>query len=147
MTLKQQLFEDMKQAMRDRNQAKLDTIRYAIAQIKNAEIDRGELDDSAVLLILSKIAKQIKESIADFAQGQRQDLVTQERAKLKIMEAYLPAEMSDEELAKIVDQVVAAYGPSVGAIMGQVMKQVKGRADGGRINQLVQSRLKQNAGT
>ncbi|MBU0979094.1 MAG: GatB/YqeY domain-containing protein [Patescibacteria group bacterium] len=145
MTLKQQLYEDMKQAMRDRDKDKLETIRYAIAQVKNAEIDHGELDDPAVLAILNKVTKQIKEALTDFTQAQRQDLVASEEAKLKIMQAYLPAQMSDQELGQIVDRVIAEHGPNVGAIMGQVMKQVKGQVDGGRVSNMVQSRLKSSS--
>ena len=145
MTLKQQLYEDMKQAMRDRDKDKLETIRYAIAQVKNAEIDHGELDDPAVLAILNKVTKQIKEALTDFTQAQRQDLVASEEAKLKIMQAYLPAQMSGQELGQIVDRVIAEHGPNVGAIMGQVMKQVKGQVDGGRVSNMVQSRLKSSS--
>lgn len=145
MTLKQQLYEDMKQAMRDCDKDKLETIRYAIAQVKNAEIDHGELDDPAVLAILNKVTKQIKEALTDFTQAQRQDLVASEEAKLKIMQAYLPAQMSGQELGQIVDRVIAEHGPNVGAIMGQVMKQVKGQVDGGRVSNMVQSRLKSSS--
>jgi uncharacterized protein len=143
MSLKQQLTDDMKQAMRDRDAKKLETIRYAIAQIKNLEIDKGELDEVAVQVVIKKIGKQIKESISEFTKGDRLDLVEEEEAKLKIMEAYLPEEMGDQDLEKIVDTALATHGENMGAIMGQVMKEVKGLADGGRVTQMVQSKLKQ----
>lgn len=142
MTLKEQLTEDMKNAMRQRDMVKLNTIRFLNAQIKNVEIDQGELDDDGVLKVLQKQVKQMKEAIQEYAKGGRQDLVDDEQAKVAILETYLPQGMSEAEIEAIIDQVLAENeGQPLGPVMGQVMKEVAGRADGGTVSALVKKRF------
>src|SRR3989339_2188511 len=138
MSLKQQLTEDMKTAMKAREAEKLGTIRFLLSAIKNAEIDAGELDDAGIQKVIATQVKQIKESIEEYKKGGREDLVTAEQGKLKVLSAYLPEQMSDEELKQIIQSVIdQSSDKNMGPIIGQVMKQVAGKADGQRVSQLV----------
>ena len=142
MTLKLQLIEDMKQAMRARDQLRLDTIRYLLSQIKNWEIDHGQSDDREIQKIIAKEVKVIKEAMTEFARGERSDLVASETAKLAVLETYLPAPLLESELAIIIDQVLASdnnwqMGPAIKAIM----ERTQGRADGQRVAELVKQKL------
>lgn len=134
MPLKDQLIEEMKNAMRARDAARLETLRYALSRIKNVEIDEGELDDAAVEKILAKIVKEIRESITEYGQGNRADLVDKEEQKLTVMQAFLPEPLTDEELQNIIDQVKQDNpGLSGGQLIGAVLAKSGGRADGGRV--------------
>jgi uncharacterized protein len=142
MSLKSQLTEDMKTAMRARDMVRLNTIRFMISEIRNVEIDNGEQDDASVQKLMAKQVKQMKDAMVEFGQGGRQDLVDEETAKVKILEAYLPQQMSDEDLQAVVDRVVSsAADKNMGMIMGQVMKEVAGQADGGRVSAMVKQAL------
>lgn len=142
MSLKDQLMEDMKQAMRDRNSVKLDVVRFLRSEIKNVEIDHGDLDDAGVLKIIAKQVKSMKDANTEYAKGGREDLVTDNNTKIAILEEYLPKQMSDEELKKIVSEVVAnSQDKHMGKIIGQVMAKVGGLADGSRVSQMVRSLL------
>ena len=142
MSLKQQLTEDMKTAMKAREAEKLGTIRFLLSAIKNAEIDAGELDDAGIQKVIATQVKQIKESIEEYKKGGREDLVTAEQGKLKVLSAYLPEQMSDEELKQIIQSVIdQSSDKNMGPIIGQVMKQVAGKADGQRVSQLVRELL------
>lgn len=142
MTLKQQLTEDMKQAMRDRDSMKLNTVRFLLSEIKNFEIDNGEQDDAGVLKLVQKQVKQMKDAIAEFDKAGRSDLVEEENKKVAILETYLPQQMSDDQLAIIVDEVLAATdNKQMGPVMAEVMKRVAGQADGGRVSAMVRSKL------
>ncbi|MDQ3008419.1 MAG: GatB/YqeY domain-containing protein [bacterium] len=144
MTLKQQLTEDMKQAMRAREMLKLNTIRFLISDIRNFEIDNGEQDDAGVLKIVARQVKQMKDAVSEFAKGDRTDLIEEEKQKIAVLEAYLPQQMSDEALSAIVTKVVSAQpGMNMGQAMSEVMKQVQGQADGGRVSALVKKALQQ----
>ena len=117
-------------------------LRLVIAGIKNAEIDKGDsLDDAGVTEVLSREAKQHRESIAEFAKGNRQDLVDRNEEELAILMEYLPEQMSRadvEALARQVMEQVGARGPSdKGKVMGQLMPQLKGKADGKEVNEVV----------
>ena len=140
--LKQKLTDDLKQAMRDRDKVKLSVIRLVMAAIKNAEIARQTtLDDTDILGIIAKEARQRRESIEAFRQGNRQDLVTQEEAELAILQQYLPQQMSREEIiaeARRVIEEVGAGGPGdKGKVMPKLIAQLKGKADGREINAVV----------
>lgn len=140
--LKDQLTNDMKQAMRDRAMDKLGVIRFLLSDIKNYEIDNGPQDDKGIQSIISKQIKQIKDAIADYEKADRQDLVDQEKAKIVVLEAYLPAQMSDEDLTQAVQAVIAANpGMQMGQLIGMAMKQVDGNADGGRVSAMVKQLL------
>ena len=141
MTLKQQLTEDMKNAMRARESLKLNVIRFLNAEIKNVEIDSGEQDDAGVQKIIARQIKQIKDAITDYKTGGRQDLVDEEQLKVIVLETYLPQQMSDEDLNKLVDEVLAETGSvNIGILIGAVMKRVAGQADGGRVSQAVRQK-------
>lgn len=142
MTLKEQLTEDMKSAMRQRDMVKLNTIRFLKAQITNVEIDQGELDEDGVVKVIQKQVKQMKEAMQDYAKGGRQDLVDDEQAKVDILESYLPQGLSEAEIEAIVDKVVAENaGQPMGPVMGQVMKAIAGRADGATVSALVKKKF------
>ena len=140
--LKQKLTADLKQAMRDGDKLKRDTLRMLMAAINNAEIARRDvLPEADVLGLIAKDVRLHKESIEAFKQGNRPDLVAQEEAELSILQAYLPQQMSREEIVAAVRQVIAevgAQGPSdKGKVMPRVIAQLKGQADGRDINEVV----------
>ena len=131
MTLKERSTEDMKAAMRAKDSARLGAIRLLQAAIKQKEVDeRVTLDDAAVAAIVDKLAKQRKDSIAAFTQAGRQDLADKETAELAVLQAYLPARLSAEEVAAAVKALVAEVGASGPADMGKVMGAAKARLAG-----------------
>ena len=146
MSLKEQITEDMKTAMRAKEAGRLQTIRLLIAEIKRKEVDdRIELDDTQTLAIVEKMIKQRKDSISQFEAGNRQDLADIEKAELAILSAYMPAGLSDEEVAAEVAAAVAASGATGPQDMGKVMAIVKpklaGRADMTVVSGLVKKAL------
>lgn len=131
MTLKERITEDMKAAMRAKDSARLGAIRLLQAAIKQKEVDeRVTLDDAAVAAIVDKLAKQRKDSIAAFTQAGRQDLADKETAELAVLQAYLPARLSAEEVAAAVKALVVEVGASGPADMGKVMGAAKARLAG-----------------
>ena len=131
MTLKDQITEDMKTAMRAKDAARLLTIRGLLAACKQREVDeRIVLDDAAVTAIIDKLVKQRKDSITQFSAGNRQDLVDKEAAELLVLEAYLPQRLGAYEIAAEVAKVVAEVGASGPGDMGKVMAAVKARLAG-----------------
>lgn len=146
MTLKAQITEDMKAAMRAKEANRLGTIRMLQAAIKQREVDeRIELDDAAVVAIVDKLVKQRKDSIAAFEQANRQDLVDQEQSELVVLQGYLPARMGAEEVAAAIAAIVAqlgAAGPGdMGKVMGQAKKELAGKADMGGVSAAVKAAL------
>ena len=150
MTIKEQLMEDFKAAMKAQDEAAKNTISFARAAIKQYEIDhRGEeLDDQGIIAILSKQVKMRKDALADFEKAGRTDLLDQYNQEIGILEKYLPAKMSAEELLKVIEETAAGLGISkgdgpklMGKLMGPVMGKVKGVADGGDVKRLVQQFL------
>jgi len=138
MSLQDQLFEEMKQAMKAHDQLKLDVIRLLRAKIKNVEIDRGEQDDAGVQKIVQQMIKQWKDAIIDYKKGNRDDLVQEAEAKVKLLTVYLPAQLSDDELKQIIEEVKTTTGlDQVGPLIGQVKQKVGNQADGRRVAQLV----------
>ena len=134
MTLKGRITEDMKAAMRASEKERLSTIRLVQAAIKQREVDeRITLDDTQVLVVLEKMVKQRKESIAQFEQGGRKDLADKERREIKLLQAYLPAQLSDSDLDALIRDAVAATGAAsikdMGKVMGVVKSKAAGRAD------------------
>jgi len=131
MSLKEQINEDMKAAMRAKDSAKLLTIRGLMAAMKQREVDeRITLDDAGIVSILDKLVKQRKDSIDQFAKGNRPDLVEKETAELKVLEGYLPQRMSAEQIGAEVAKIVAELGASGPGDMGKVMAAVKTRLAG-----------------
>lgn len=146
MSLKQQINDDMKAAMRARETERLGTIRLLLAAVKQREVDeRVELDDAAVQGVIEKLIKQRKDSISQFQQAGRNDLADKETAELAVLQAYMPAALSDEEVAAAVDQAVAesgAAGPQdMGKVMGLLKGRLAGRADMTAVSGLVKARL------
>ncbi len=146
MSLKEQITEHMKAAMRAKEAAKLGTIRLLLAEIKRKEVDeRIELDDTQVLAIVEKMIKQRKDSITQFEAGGRNDLADIEKAELVVLAGYMPAGLSDEEVAAEVAAAVVASGAAGPQDMGKVMAIVKpklaGRADMTVVSALVKKAL------
>jgi uncharacterized protein YqeY len=146
MTLKERITEDMKSAMRAGEKERLATIRLALAAIKQREVDeRIALDDAQVLAVLEKMIKQRKEAIGQFQAGGRADLVAKETAEIAVLEAYLPARMSDAELDALIASAIASTGAASAKDMGKVMAVVKsqaqGRADMGAVSARVKEKL------
>jgi uncharacterized protein len=146
MTLKERITEDLKSAMRAGEKERLGTIRLALAAIKQREVDeRIVLDDTQVLAVLEKMIKQRKEAITQFQAGGRADLVAKENAEVSVLEAYLPARLSDAELDALIAGVIASTGATSAKDMGKVMALVKsqaqGRADMGTVSARVKEKL------
>ncbi len=136
----------MKTAMRAKDAARLSTIRLLLAAIKQREVDeRIELDDAAVLGVIEKMIKQRRESIVQFEKGGRKDLADNEKAEVQVLSAYMPAQMSDAEVEKLVDSVISETGASSAKDMGKVMAALKarlaGKADMGKVSALVKAKL------
>ncbi len=141
-TLKEKLTEDLKQALKGGDKLRRSVIRLIMAAIKNAEIARqADLTDPDILGIIAKEVKQRRESIEAFKQGNRLDLVAQEEAEMAVLEAYLPQQMTRDEIVAEVRRVIAevgAQGPGdKSKVMPKLMPQLKGRADGREINDIV----------
>jgi hypothetical protein len=146
MPLKEQLNADLRDAMRGGDLATRDTIRLALAAIHNAEIAAGHaLDEGETIAVLAKEAKQRRESIEEFRKGNRQDLVDKEEAELAVLSRYLPQQASREEIvdaARRVAREVGASGPKdVGKVMPVLVQELRGRADGRVINEIVREVL------
>ncbi len=146
MSLKEQITEDMKTAMRAKDSVRLGTIRLLQAAMKQKEVDeRVELDDAMVIAIVDKLIKQRKDSVAAYLTAQRQDLADIESAEMKVLEVYLPQRLSAEEITAAVKAIVAevgATGPGdMGKVMGAVKTQLAGKADMGLVSAAVKAAL------
>ena len=146
MTLKEQITEDMKNAMRAKDSVLLGTIRLLLAAVKQREVDeRVELDDAAVIAIVDKLIKQRKDSITAFTQASRMDLADIEAAEMTVLAAYLPQRLSADEVSAEVKAIVAELGASGPGDMGKVMAAVKtklaGKADMGQVSVAVKAAL------
>jgi uncharacterized protein YqeY len=146
MSLKDRIQEDMKAAMRSGEKERLGTIRLILAAIKQREVDeRITLDDLQVIVVLEKMGKQRRESIAQFQAGARPDLVAKETAELNIIGGYLPAQLSEGELDALIGEAIAQTGATSVKDMGKVMNIIKtraqGRADMGAVGARIKARL------
>jgi uncharacterized protein YqeY len=146
MSLKDQITEDMKTAMRAKDSERLGTIRLLLSACKQREVDeRIVLDDTAVIAIVDKLIKQRKDSITAFTQAARMDLADKEAAEVKVLEAYLPARLSADEVAAEVKAIVASLGASgpgdMGKVMGAVKAKLAGKADMGQVSAAVKAAL------
>ena len=146
MSLKTQLTEGMKTAMRAKDQVSLSTIRLINAAIKQFEVDeRTQADDAKVIFILTKMVKQRKDSAKIYTEAGRQDLADKENAEIEILNRYLPQMMSAEEIKTVVEAVIAETGASGMADMGKVMGVLKtrlaGKADMGEVNKVLKAAL------
>ena len=143
MSLQTDLTNDMRLALKSRDQVKLDTIRFILSQIKNLAIDKGrELTDQEILQAIAKQVKQQKEVIIQYEQAGRTDLVQEEAAQVAILETYLPPQMSDQELRQVIAQRISQTPKAhIGQLIGMVNKQVAGRAEGFRVATQVKKQL------
>lgn len=146
MSLKDQLANDMKEAMKAHEKDRLAVIRMVRGAIKQKEIDgKTELDDAAVLDVISKEVKMRKDSIDEFTKGGRQDLVDKTQAEIEVLLPYLPEQLSEDAIRELVKAAVEKTGAStakdMGKVMGVLMPQVKGKADGKLVNTIVKSFL------
>ena len=146
MSLKEQIKNDIKEAMRAKDAAKRNTLRNIHAAIKQIEVDeRKELSDADVEKILMKYAKQREDAIVQFKEAGRDDLVAKDEAELTLVKSYLPEPMNDDELESVLKEIIAATGASsmkdMGKVMGAAKSAIGSRADGGRINQVVKKLL------
>ena len=146
MSLLLQITEDMKSAMKTKNNATLSTLRLLLSAAKNKKIDlQHELSDEEMLAVIKSQTKQLQDGFESFTSAGREDLAAQTKAEMEILAAYLPAQMSDEELTMIVKKTVADLGVTskaeMGKVMGLAMKAVAGKADGTRVKQIVETLL------
>ena len=145
-TLKSSLQTDMKLSMKGGNKARLLVIRTMLAAIKQIEVDeRIELDNDRIIAVLDKMAKQRRESIEQFSKASRNDLIAIEEAELLIIKEYLPEALSETEINALIEQSINSSGAAsikdMGKVMGMLKPQLQGRADMGKVSQLIKSRL------
>jgi uncharacterized protein YqeY len=146
MSLKAQISEDMKNAMRAKDSARLGTIRLLQAAIKQREVDeRIELDDSSVIAVIEKMLKQRRDSIAAYESANRNDLADVEKFEVSVLQTYLPQQLTEDEIKDILEKVVVETGAAGIKDMSKVMAAIKplvaGRADMGKISGLIKTRL------
>lgn len=146
MSLKAQISEDMKSAMRAKDSERLGTIRLLQAAIKQREVDeRIELQDADVIAVIEKMLKQRRDSIEAYDKAGRDDLAAIEKAEAAMLQIYLPAQLSDDEVASILDKVIADTGAAsmkdMGKVMGVLKPLVAGKADMGKISGLIKAKL------
>jgi uncharacterized protein len=146
MTLRDRINDDMKAAMKARETEKLGAIRLLTAALKQKEVDeRAEITDDVVLNVIEKMLKQRKDSIEQYKAGNRPDLVAKEEFEVSVLQVYMPQQLTEAELAKVLDEVIAETGATSAKDMGKVMNalrpRVAGRADMGKLSGVVKARL------
>jgi len=146
MGLLEKITDDMKKAMKNKNKDRMQVLRLLRSDLKKAKIDKkGEFTEEDAMNVITKAAKNRKESIESYKKGDREDLVKAEQKELEVIEEYLPEQMSDEEIKELVDEVIEETGASsmqdIGKVMGSIMPKVKGKADGSKVQVIVRSKL------
>lgn len=146
MSLRDQISQDMKSAMREKDEARLSAIRMLWAAIQRREVDeRITLDDAQVLSVIEKQVRQSRDAVEQFLKGNRQDLADKENRDIAFMQVYLPAQASDEEIEKLVNEAVAATGAAsikdMGKVVGMLKPKLQGRADMGKVSARVKAHL------
>lgn len=146
MSLKDKIQDDLKQAMRDKNQARVDTIRLLTAAIKQREVDeRITLDDTQILAVIDKLVKRSRESIEQYEKGARPDLAEKEKADIAVWQAYLPQQLTSAEIDQLIGEAVTATGATsikdMGKVMGVLKPKLQGRADIGQVSARIKARL------
>lgn len=144
--IKTRLTDAMKDAMRAQDKARLGAVRLALSELKRIEVDeRIELDDARVLTILDKMLKQRRDSLSQFQAANRQDLVDQEAFEIKVLQEFMPAQLSEAEIITLINSAIVETGAQsvqdMGKVMGKVKPHVQGRADMAMVGQLIKSRL------
>jgi uncharacterized protein len=150
MTVREKLESDIHDSMRSRNRERLGALRYLKSAIRQVEIDQQKtLDEPGIMEVIAKQVKDRRESIRMFEEGNRPDLAAKESAELAVLEEYLPPQLSREELAQLVQNVIEEVGATSvrdkGRVMGRVMPQVRGKADGAEVNAVVTQLLESGA--
>ena len=146
LTLKTRIQDDVKDAMRSKDKDRLGTLRLITAAIKQKEVDeRIEMDDAAIIAVLEKMIKQRKDSISQYGQAGRDDLVAKEQTELDLILTYLPEQLSEAEIEAVVSKAIADTGASdikdMGKLMAAIKPQVQGKADMGLVSKIVKSKL------
>jgi len=146
MSLKDRILQDVKDAMRAKDKPRLATLRLITAAIKQQEVDeRIELDNSQVLALLDKMCKQRRESISQFEKAARDDLIAQEASELELIQTYLPEQLSEDEIAALIDEAMTTTGAAsikdMGKVMGQLKPRLQGRADMGAVSAMIKAKL------
>ncbi|MDJ0717747.1 MAG: GatB/YqeY domain-containing protein [Prochloraceae cyanobacterium] len=150
MSLKERISEDIKSAMKAKDKIRLETVRSIKKAVLEKEVDlrpsgKENLTEEQEIELLARLAKQRRESIEQYQQGGREDLAQKEAAELVIIETYLPKQLSEEEINTIIDKIISSVGATspkdLGKVMGVAMKELKGKADGKKIQALVKSKL------
>ena len=146
MSLKDRITQDVKDAMRAKDKARLATLRLITAAIKQREVDeRIDLDDTQVTLVLDKMVKQRRESIVQFEKAGRDDLITIETSELEIITPYLPEQLGEDEINALIDSALEQTGATsvkdMGKVMGQLKPKLQGRADMGAVSALIRAKL------
>lgn len=146
MTLREDILSAQKVALKTGNHEELSVLRFLWSAIRNEEIEKKkDLSDAEIQQIVARQIKQLKDALKDFTASNRQDLMDKNKMEIDFLEKYLPAQMSDDELQKIVEQVISGMAAvtteDTGKIIGAVMKQVAGKADGGRVKEIVAKKL------
>lgn len=142
------IHDDLKTALKEKAVEKISTLRMLISDIKNEEIDKkkkGKLEDAEIQAVVFRAVRRHKDSIESYRKGGREDLANKEEGEFQILQGYLPVQMSKEEIEKIISEAMAKTGAQsssdFGKVMGLVMKQVKGKADGKLVSEIVKSKL------
>jgi len=144
--LKEKIEGDFKEAMKDQDKEKMSVLRMLKSALQSKQKEEGnELDDEEIIQVLSKEAKNRRESIEQYEDGDRPELAEKEKRELKTIEEYLPEPLDEDKLEEIIDEVIEEVGASdmsdMGEVMGRVMPEVRGRADGDNVNEKVRERL------
>lgn len=142
VNLRDEIQTQMKQAMRDKDQVRLAAVRFLWSEIRNEEIDnKGDLTDEQVLNVIAREVKKRKDAIEQMQQVGREEMVTEEQAKLDILMEFMPEQMGREEIEKVVDELMKSGATEFGPLMGQVMAKLKGKADGKTVQEVVKEKL------
>jgi uncharacterized protein YqeY len=146
MSLKDRINDDLKQAMRDKNESRVATLRLLTAAIKQREVDeRVTLEDARIVGVVEKLIKQSRESIEQYAKGNRPDLVAKEQADIAVWQAYMPAQLSDAEIDAAIAEAIGATGAAsikdMGKVMGLLKSKLAGRADMGQVGARIKAKL------
>ena len=145
-SLKEQITEAMKDAMRSKEKERLGTIRLILSEVKRIEVDeRIDIDDARLLAVLDKMVKQRRDSISQFEQAGRQELADKEQTEIVVIQDFLPQPLSEEELAAMIDDTIASVGAEsmkdMGKVMGIIKPQIQGRADAGVVSGVIKAKL------
>lgn len=146
MSLKDQILEDMKKAMKEKDKQALNTIRLLRSEIRNKEIsEKEELDDDEVIGVVSSLIKKHKDALEQARDANRPEMVEENKERMEILQKYMPEQLSESEIEEIIDEVIEETGASsmrdMGVVMGTIMSRVKGKADGKLVNKKVRERL------